>query len=80
MSEKQFAYAAAELARISCECEKCKTLIVFDVTVDTAAPPDHCPSCRAVLPGFTEAVIHYRKFLDAAKKMKIQLRTAPVTE
>lgn len=79
MSEQQFAFTAAELTLISCECDHCGTGIVVDVIAAKYSPPDKRPTCHTTLAAFCDAVLHYRRFYNEAEKMKkIQLRTKPV--
>ena len=51
MGEQQLAFHVEEFDRISCRCEKCGMVILFDIsTSDQYGLSDVCPTCGLLCP------------------------------
>jgi DNA-directed RNA polymerase subunit RPC12/RpoP len=80
MSEQQFAFLVTELSRLSYECEKCGTVVVFDIMAMARkfGLPETCSTCGKDIEQVTKVIECYGRFYEEAQKVKtIQLRTKP---
>ena len=80
MSEQRFSFKPSELMRLSVECKKCGTKIVFDLNKG-AHSVEHCPACHEHMPNLNRMLNDYRAFQEQANTeyFVVQLETAPVS-
>ena len=82
MGEKELIFNLLELNRVSYQCTKCKTVVVFDVTATETQVPDGCPCCGSIAAGDTvrRCLNTYRNLyqeaLKASKQVTFQFRVS----
>ena len=82
MGQKELVFDLLEMNRISYQCGKCRTVVVFDVTSTSTQVPSGCPCCGTIP---AEAIIKrcldnyrniYQKVLEARQQVTFQFRVA----
>jgi hypothetical protein len=83
MGEQELVFEFLEMKRISYQCQQCKTVVVFDVTLTETAVPDRCPCCNIIPVG---SIIQrslnlyrnlYQEVLKSSKQFTLQFRVTP---
>ena len=83
MGQTELIFDLLEMKRISYQCAKCKTVVVFDVTSTDTQVPDGCPCCGIIAAETTikRCLNTYRNIYQEASKaygqVTFQFRVMP---